>query len=983
MLVAWTPAQPVSAATASSTPWPANPDWQNYVQIPSSATVCPTAVASTSGAVTGAQNLVCGASGATTLTLTAGGTAPTIVLDYGRDVGGVPFFTVSSVSGAPTLQAGYAESMRYLTPTGEGAPPWGEGDSARYDTYTVSGAGTITNRSVQGGERYEEITLTSPGALTLTSAGIDYIADRTGASGYQGNFVSSSDALNKIWYAGAYTAQLDSVPARSLPGDWTIANGVLEAADGGVGLLNQGAAWGDTTTTFQTSIVTNQAGWVVRGQDANDGYLFILDADNDTAGPHNTLQALTLQGGNYVSLGTTALPVDLVPGTWHTVTTKTSGAGLTVSLDGTPITTLSASTYTSGTAGFREYGGEKADFRNLSVVDGSGTSLYSSPLASASALSDFAVPGGNALPAILDGARRDRAIWSGDLFVEGPTTYYSTGQSAYLKGSLQLLGSLQLSSGFVAGATPPQAALHTGAAIPGTTGLYSADYSMYWVLGLRAYYLYTGDTAFVRQEWPIVQRELAWNASQVDANGLFVTDAGDGADWDYYDSVKTGEVTAYNAIYYKALLDGADLATAAGQSAQAAAYTQQAAALKAAINSHLFNSSTGLYYTSDTQTTGVAQDANATAALFGVAPQAAVSPILASLKTQLWTSSFGPRPFTSGTGEKSWISPFVSGFELDARLANNDTVNAEQLLDTEWGHMIAPGPDDTGTMWENISDVDGTPGNGNGTSLSHGWSTAPTGALSGYVLGIQPVTAGYASWLVQPHPGDLAWAEGQAPTPHGAVRVSWAGQSGVHNFSMSVTAPSGTSGTIAVPTYGDSNPTVAVDGHTVWSGGSASAVSGISAAHADANFVYLTGVQPGTYIVAANPGGVSAPSGYTVCARENGTCSFSGTQSVAFGANGIYDYQTFTGGASCTTATLGDPDFGFAKSCYAGPVATGPSGSTYCAAENGLCTFTGTRTVVYGSGSTYASKSLTNGAPCNNTTFVDPLPGTVKACFLQ
>ena len=138
------------------------------------------------------------------------------------------------------------------------------------------------------------------------------------------------------------------------------------------------------------------------------------------------------------------------------------------------------------------------------------------------------MPGTTSVPSILDGAKRDRAIWAGDMNVEGPTVYYSTGQSAYLKGALQLLGSYQLSSGFVTGDLPPQDPLHTGANQSGTTGSYSASYSIYWLLGLGAYYLYTGDTAFAAQEWPVVQAELAWNASQLDSSGLLVTNGSDG-----------------------------------------------------------------------------------------------------------------------------------------------------------------------------------------------------------------------------------------------------------------------------------------------------------------------------------------------------------------------------------------------------------------------------------------------------------------------
>ena len=137
---------------------------------------------STSGTVTGASTLLCGGSADATLTYVSGGTAPTIVYDYGKEVGGVPYFYVSSESGSPTLQAGYSESSLYIGPTGDGSTPWAEGDPKRYDDYTVTGAGTITNQYVQGGERYEEITLTTPGTLTLSGIGVTYIADQTQAS---------------------------------------------------------------------------------------------------------------------------------------------------------------------------------------------------------------------------------------------------------------------------------------------------------------------------------------------------------------------------------------------------------------------------------------------------------------------------------------------------------------------------------------------------------------------------------------------------------------------------------------------------------------------------------------------------------------------------------------------------------------------------------------------------------------------------------
>jgi hypothetical protein len=68
-----------------------------------------------------------------------------------------------------------------------------------------------------------------------------------------------------------------------------------------------------------------------------------------------------------------------------------------------------------------------------------------------------------------------------------------------------------------------------------------------------------------------------------------------GYDWDYYDGAKTGAVTAFNAIYYRALLDGAYVADGLGYQDVAVDYRRQAAELAAAINKQLYNPATGVY----------------------------------------------------------------------------------------------------------------------------------------------------------------------------------------------------------------------------------------------------------------------------------------------------------------------------------------------------------------------------------------------------
>ncbi|MEV0459580.1 family 43 glycosylhydrolase [Catellatospora methionotrophica] len=124
------------------------------------------------------------------------------------------------------------------------------------------------------------------------------------------------------------------------------------------------------------------------------------------------------------------------------------------------------------------------------------------------------------------------------------------------------------------------------------------------------------------------------------------------------------------------------------------------------------------------------------------------------------------------------------------------------------------------------------------------------------------------------------------------------------------------------------------------------------------------------------------PAGYTYCAGEGGTCTFTGTRSVAYGAGG-YRYVTATGTTPCGIVAFGgDPAVGVLKSCYLAP-AGGPSGYTSCAGEGGTCSFTGTRTVAYGSAGSFAYRVASGTTACGVAAFGrDPLPGVLKSCYL-
>ena len=636
------------------------------------------------------------------------------------------------------------------------------------------------------------------GSVTLRAIGIRFTAVRATPNDYQGWFDSSSTALNRIWYDGAYTTQLDELPAQTVPGAWRVVRGGLVNDAGLGGIVNQGAGWTDAAVSFDAKVLSGEAGWMVRAKSSLSGYLFLLGDDVDTTGPPNSLREFSLSSTGLQMIDDVHLHSPVVPGSWHHIGTVVDGTDVTTSLDGHRLARFTTTSLPPWCAHLRlrflrvliQYPRQTAQFRDLDVVGPHNTTLYSNPLARATALSDFTGPSvqsGDLLPVIMDGAKRDRVVWSGDLAVEGPNVFYTTAADDYVKDSLKLLGSYQSANGEAGAQVPPNSPLGT---FPESGFTYSASYSMDEVTNIATYYLYTGDLTFVRTEWPMITRELAYNRSMVDSRGLLATNNDNGMDWDYYDGPKSGEVTAYNDIYYEALTSAATMANHLGLHAQATTYRNEAATLRSAINQYLLGPQTKLYATSNLMPNTVAQDANALAVTDGVADRGQGTSILKALQLALPPTPYGPLPFHGHDRLHGVSQPLCDQRRGTGRVHSGR-------------HRVGPEPPPGalgihGLAWARLHGSRlGTgrahrhrPGFGSYTSLAHGWASGATADLSQYVLGVQPSSPGYRAWLVQPHPGSLTWAEGNVPTPLGTIAVRWAQSPTSGAFSLQVSSSS-------------------------------------------------------------------------------------------------------------------------------------------------------------------------------------------------
>ncbi|MFD9192623.1 alpha-L-rhamnosidase [Streptomyces phaeochromogenes] len=570
---------------------------------------------------------------------------------------------------------------------------------------------------------------------------------------------------------------------------------------------------------------------------------------------------------------------------------------------------------------------------------------------------------------LVDGAKRDRTVWPGDLGIAVPSQYAYSGDLTSTRNALTTMFDAQSSEGEIPWSGPP-------------FNLKGSDtYHTWTLLGTSTYYTYTADRAWLDSQWADYKRGMAFIINKIGSSNLLnVTRTQDWAR-----SGQGGENISANALLYAALRGGATLATVEGDSALAASWNSRATALRAAANSRLWDGSKGMY--KDNPTSGLyPQDGNSLAVWYGLTDSAAKSKsVIAGLGTRWGT--YGPTTPEWGGN----VSPFVGGMELNARFAANDDHGALDQIRRTWGHMLNSDIGTKSTFWEGIKADGGLAYGGSFMSLAHGWSSAPTSTLTFDVLGTAPESATGAYRFV-PHPGDLTSAEGRITMPQGAVNASWSRDAAAGTYSAHLTSPSGTTGRIGVPKFGGGNVTVSVNGSVVWRNGAFMPTSGITGGTQDDTYVYLTGVAPGGYTVTATGLGNPAPpaepgtgalrAGFTRCAGEGGTCSFSGTRSVAYGA-GTYRYKTVTDSTACTnTAFGGDPASDLVKSCYVAD-AGGPPGYTVCAAEGANCSVPGyNRDVAYGANGNFAHQVTNGSVACTNAHFGDPIDGVAKSCYL-
>ena len=331
-----------------------------------------------------------------------------------------------------------------------------------------------------------------------------------------------------------------------------------------------------------------------------------------------------------------------------------------------------------------------------------------------------------------DGIKRDRLVWIGDMHPEVMTVGTVFGNHEVVRKSLD----------YVRDKTEPSSWMN---------GICS--YSLWWIIIQHHLYQWYGDMDYLQEQKEYLAKLLDNVISNVRGSKEAYQD-GRFIDWpsnDQPDVIHAG----LQALTVRALEAGAEMSRLLGDGSLTERCAQTAKAMREYVPDHVGNSqAAALLAIEDMMDAGDASDI-----------------ILAN----------GPEKFTS----------FMGYYLLEALAKGGRYSEAMDLISKYWGRMIDLGAT---TFWEDFNYKDGENAAridevvpegmfdihadggawcyvGLRHSFCHGWASGPTTWLSRHVLGIEPVGTGFKKVRIEPHLGDLEWAEGTFPTPYGVILV--------------------------------------------------------------------------------------------------------------------------------------------------------------------------------------------------------------------
>ncbi len=328
-------------------------------------------------------------------------------------------------------------------------------------------------------------------------------------------------------------------------------------------------------------------------------------------------------------------------------------------------------------------------------------------------------------------------------------------------------------------------------------------WSFQWLLQILDHFDATGDLSLLRELFGAAKETLARAERMLDERDLFeMRGAWNLIEWANNDLDFYGEVSANSMMLSFCFARYAEAATLLGENALAEHYATLAERVRDAVNRYAWDDKKRAYvdtvrddftyakykeYMVERGTeilppeayfarSRVSAQTNTFAILYGVAPeerkQDAARFLLDNLRKETYVSgtpaartSHAPDETEAPDGYVHIGSPFFLFFALDALYRLGEDELALTVQKRDYAAMLDGGFTTCLETFPKGVEVS--------RSVAHAWSASPAIYLPREVLGVKPLSPGYATFTVEPHAGWLTSARGSVPTPHGRITVSW------------------------------------------------------------------------------------------------------------------------------------------------------------------------------------------------------------------
>ena len=393
----------------------------------------------------------------------------------------------------------------------------------------------------------------------------------------------------------------------------------------------------------------------------------------------------------------------------------------------------------------------------------------------------------------IDCPSREQRQWMGDTYIQTLINYVAFGDDKLAARLLRQTALTQEPDGILMMCAPGDFSIGKFINIP--------DFSLYWLLTLENYVLYTGDVEIVDEFYPTILKLVRWFESYVNEDDL-LTDVPHWVFIDWAELDKKGQVTAFNVQLVAALRAAAGFARIVGQEVDATRFAAMSDKVAAAINRLLWDDERGVYVDAryrGVQSRRVSQQTNSMAIIFGVAPPERWISILDIITDpeRVVLTRLGEHDTTEieFDVERNVVMAQIFTMHYVHRalcLVGRQTDMVENIR-KRWDELIKEGDTTWRETWQ-LSDI---------SSRSHAWGGSPTYDLSTQILGVIPTSPGFSTFRVAPQPVDLAWAQGVVPTPQGDIDVAWKQEDGA--FTLKLNVPPNTRAEVISPYDGSSS----------------------------------------------------------------------------------------------------------------------------------------------------------------------------------